>query len=76
MLIFNFVIVTVSSTMIMYGLWYVHNDHPFYAALLAGIFFAIYDTLNISYRRENVLRIEMLEKRVEELENAEDALYD
>lgn len=76
MLIFNYLIVTITSTTIMYGLWYVHNDHPFYAALLAGIFFAIYDTLAISYRRENVLRIEMLEKRVEELENAEDALYD
>jgi len=62
--------------MIMYGLWYVHNDHPFYAALLAGIFFAIYDTLLVSYRRENVLRIEMLETRVEELESNEDALYD
>lgn len=76
MLIINYLIVTVTSTMIMYGLWYVHNDHPFIAALLAGICIALYDTLSISYRRENVLRIEMLEKRVEEMENAEDALYD
>ncbi len=71
-----YVITTTIATSVFYGLWWLHNPHPFGAALLAGICFMLYDTLLQTYRRERHLRIKMLEDRVEELENAEDALYD
>jgi xanthosine utilization system XapX-like protein len=66
----------VVATGVIYGLWWLHNPQPFAAALIAGLCVAVYDTYAISYRRTHVLRMEMLEERVEELEANEDALYD
>ncbi len=67
---------TAAATAVLYGLWWLHNPYPFGAALLGGICIVLYDTTLLSYRREQHLRIKMLEDRVEELENAGDALYD
>jgi len=67
---------TAAATAVLYGLWWLHNPYPFGAALLGGICVVLYDTILLSYRREQHLRIKMLEERVEELEANEDALYD
>ena len=66
-------------TAIIYGLWYLHNDHPLGAAFVAGCCVVVYDGwMNHLATHHNGLqaRIVGLEERVRDLEDERDSLYD
>jgi len=71
-----YMVAIVASSAMFYGLWWLHNPHPLGAAIVAGICAVIVMGSVHSMIAEQTKRIAMLEQRVEELENAEDALYD
>jgi len=66
-------------TALMYGLWFIHNDHPLIAAFLAGCCVIIYDAwMNhlSTHHKGLVARVAQLEQRVDDLEDERDSLYD
>lgn len=62
----------VITTSLVYALYWIHNDHPFYASLAAGLCIFLYEE-----RLERLRKgVKNLAQRVDDLEDERDSLYD
>ena len=68
----TFTTATLLATSIFYTLWYIHNDRPFTAALVAGFLVTMYEfgTQGMLSKRDK--RIDNLERKLQELTDEDD----
>ena len=57
------------ASSIFYTLWYIHNDRPLTAALIAGFLVTMYEFGSQAMLKKRDDRLDTLEKQVQDLRN-------